>query len=360
MEHELVGKAQAKVAAWRHGNPARSLKLIMVAGLRGKTTTSLLLSEMLQEAGSSVMTLTNQECAIDGKSVKTQRYDDSANALQEYLALAKKKNVAYVIVEVNDALITTQVLTTLSIEMSVITGDAPAARALLAQPTSYLVVPTGFDTTSRGTAPHQIISFGTDESADAQLAHVALRRKGTEIGLVIDHQTKLEVASYLIGRANALNITAAVSAAYVLAADTSTFEEGVARLERVPGNYDYLPTEGMLYDAVVDGANVEQSIDLVMASASQLKRRRLMVAADITVPKELYGQIKQFADRFVVVNESVPLPGIELADSPKSALGLLKRGAKREDLILLIGREFAQLNEDGKTKAHLLMEEPSE
>lgn len=360
MEHELVGKVRAKVVAWRHGNPASSLKLIMVAGLRGKTTTALLLSEMLQEAGSSVMTLTNQGSMIDGKPLTMESYDASATALQEYLSLAKKKNVKYVIVEVNDELVATHSLSTLPIEMSIITNDAPAAHALLQQPSSYLVAPTGFGMSDQGVAPHQMISYGTDESADAQLANVTLRRKGTEIDLVIDHQTKLSVATYLVGRANAFNVTSAVSAAYVLAADTSTFQEGVARLERVAGNYEYLPAEGLFYEIVVDGANVESSIDLVLTSASKLKRRRLMVAVDSTVPSELYANIKQSADRLIAVSDSALLPGIELANTTKGAVDLLKRGAKREDLVLLLGRDFARLNEDGTTAAHKLIGEPSE
>lgn len=360
MEHELVGKVRAKVVAWRHGNPASSLKVIMVAGLRGKTTTVLLLNEMLQEAGNSVMALTNQVCAIDGKPLTMEPYDASAASFQEYLSLAKKKNVKYVIVEVSDSLVATHSLPTIPIEMSIVTGDTTAAQALLRQPSSYLVAPTGFDMSDQGVAPHQMISFGTDESADAQLAHVTERRKGTEIDLVIDHQTKLAVASYLVGKANALNVTAAVSAAYVLAADTSTFQEGVARLERVAGNYDYVPAEGLFYEIVVDGANVESSVDLVLTSASKLKRRRLMVAADSTVSEELYVSMKQQADRLIVVNESVSMPGVETTASIKSAVDLLKRGAKREDLVLLLGREFAKLSEDGMTQAHKLIGEQSE
>ncbi len=360
MEHELMGKLQAKVVAWRHGNPARALKLIAVAGGRGKTTTILLLGEMLQEAGKSVLVLTNQGCLLNGKSVTSQRYDASASSLQYYLGLGKKNNVEYVIIEITSALIDSHVLPTLPIEMSIVTNDASTMKALLDQPANYLVVPSGFDTTMQTVASHQVINFGMDESADAQLAHVVERRRGTEIGLIIDHQTKLSVATYLIGQANALNVTAAVSAAYVLAADTSTFEEGVARLERVPGNYDYLPTGDALYEVVVDGANTEESLKLVLASAAKLKKRRLMVALDITVPKEFYSQVKEVADRLIVVNESVTLPGVELADSPRAAIDILKRGAKREDLILLLGREFAQVNEDATTKAHTLLEESGE
>lgn len=359
MEHEKVGKLQAKAAAWRHGNPGRGLKIIAVAGLRGKTTTALLLSEILQEAGSSVMVLTNHGSFLNGKPV-AGGYDISASALQRCLASAKKSQANYVIIEVNNRLIETHVLPTLPIEMSIITNDSPTAQALLKQVVNFTVVPSGFDVSSLSVAPHQAINFGTDEAADAQIARVAERRRGTEINLVIDHQTKLAVATYLVGWANALNVAAAVSAAYVLSADTSTFEEGIARLERVIGNYDYLQTAGELYEAVVDGANSEQSLDLVLATAAKLKKRRLLVAADITVPGDRYVQIKQKVDRLVVVGETLQLPGVELTDSPQKAVDLLKRAAKRDDLILLIGREFALPEDKDSTKAQQMLGTASE
>ena len=355
MEHEVVGKTRAKLAAWRHGNPARGLKVIAVAGSRGKTATISLLSEILQEAGSSVMTLTNKGSVVGGQQLSNQKYDKSADAVQQQIAKAKKKNVNYVIIEVTDNLVATHVLPTLPIEMSIVTNDAPAAQELLKQPVNYTVVPSGFSIMGQGVAPHQAINFGTDESAEAQIVKVTQRRKGTEIELVIDHQTKLSVATYLVGRANALNVTAAISAAYVLAADTSAFQEGVARLERLAGNYDYVPVGDALYEVVVDGANTEESIDLVLSSAAKLKRRRLLVAADNTVSGEYYSLIKQMADRLVVVTDTDALTGVESALSLEAAVDLLKRAAKREDFILLIGREFAELSEDGLTKAHAII-----
>ena len=358
MEHEVVGKLRARVAAWRYKNPARSLKVIAVAGPYGKTTTSLILGEILQEAGSSVMTLTNHGCFHDGQPI-SNRYDSSPDAMQHCLSVARKKEVGYVIVEVSEALVASHVLPTLPLMMSIITADSPAAQALLAEPADYAVVPSGFDVAALGVAPHQAIIFGDSDLAEAQIVKVTERRMGTEVDMVIDHQTKLSVATYLIGQANALNVAAAVSAAYVLAADTSTFEEGVARLERVAGNYDYVPTEAP-YVIAVDGATQEKSLELVLGSAMKLKKRRLLAVVDASISNEFYPMVKQSADRVITVGESAELPGVEQAADMKAALDLAKRGAKKDDLVLLLGRDFAELTPDGKTRSHEMIEAPGE
>ncbi len=353
MDHEAVGKLRARVAAWRHGNPSRGLKIIAVAGASGKTTTALLLGEILQEAGHSVMTLTSHGCFHNGQVI-TNHYDTSSDAVQHCLAVAKKKSVDYVVLEVSDALVATHALPTLLITMSVVTNESPTAMALLDQPVDYTVVPSGFDVAGLSVAPHQAISFGESESSEAQITGVNERRKGTEIDLVIDHQTKVSVATYLVGRANAMNVAAAVASAYVLAADRNVFEEGIARLERVVGNYDYIPAD-LPFDVIVDGATSELSIGMVVASAAKVKKRRLLVAADGSVSSERYPELKRLSDRLAVVGDSLELPGVERADTLQAAYELMKRSAKKDDTILLVGSQYAERTEDGTTAAHGLV-----
>ncbi|HRJ06778.1 MAG TPA: Mur ligase family protein [Candidatus Saccharibacteria bacterium] len=361
MEKEFVGKMRARVAALRYRNPARAVRIIAVAGASGKTTTALLLNELLLESGSKVLALTNHGCFLNGQPLD-RRYDNSSGAVQRSLALAKSKQADFVIIEVTDAFIQTHVLPTLNIEMSIITNDSPSAQTLLNQPVNYTVVPSGFDVAGLGVVPHQAISFGEDETAEAQMSGVILRRRGTEIDLVIDHQTKLSIATYLIGMANARNATTAVSAAYVLAADLSAVEEGVARLERVAGNYDYIQTasEARPYDVAVDGASTVESLELLLSSAHQLKKRRLLVALDASVPLLAEKDMKQLTDRVVVVNAGEGLTGLETAGSLQEAFDLVLRGAKKDDLVLLVGREFAALEPGGLTKAHRMLEATDE
>jgi UDP-N-acetylmuramoyl-L-alanyl-D-glutamate--2,6-diaminopimelate ligase len=357
METELVGKLKARLAAYRYRNPAKAVKLVAVAGPSGKTTTALLLSEILQEAGNSVLTLTNHGCYLNGEMQKLH-YDTSPGAVQRSLALAKRKQVNYVVLEVTDAFVATHVLPTLTLEMSIITGDSPSAQTLLNQPVNYTVVPSGFDVAGLSVAPHQAISFGNDEAAEACIRSTTLRRKGTEVEVLIDHQTKCDVATFLVGKANVRNVAAAISAAYVLAIDLSTLEEGIARLERVTGNFEYLSSGSneQAYQVVVDAALSPESLELVLSSAAQLKKRRLLVAVDGPLPVGHEKALKHYADRMIVVNNTLEIAGLESAASLQEAFDLVRRGAKKDDLVLLVGKEYAGLEPDGGTKAQRMMD----
>ena len=350
MEHEILGKARAWVAAFKHRNPTKSIKLIAIAGPYGKTTTALLLTEILRESRYSVVTMTNQGVFHDGIQLPDE-YDTSAEVAQKQLAYARSKKVDFVIIEVSPALMKTQVLPTLTLEMSLITGENDTARTLLGQTVEYTVVPSGLDMSGQAVAPHQAISFGDDVTAEAQIKQVTLLRRGTEIELIVDHQTKFDLATYLIGKANVRNVAAAVSAAYVLAADMSTLQDGVARLERVQGNFEYVATAGAL---AVDVAPTSESLELVVESAKSIKKRRLLIALDASVHESEYTGVKLKSDRLVVVG-SVDTPGIESATSAREAFAILQRSAKQDDLVLLIGSEYGAIAKDGT----LLVEDAS-
>lgn len=355
MRQDLIGGPKAKLVAWRYGNPARGLRIIAVAGAAGKSTVALLLSEIFQEAGSSVTALTSHGSFHNGKELGGDAYDSSIEALQQQLTKAKKHKAYYVIVEVTDSLVATHGLETMPIEMSIITGDSATAQALLQQPVNSTVIPVGFDIDGQKVAPHQAISFGSDEPAEARITAITERRKGTEIEMTIDHQIKIELATYLIGQANALNVAAAVSAAYVLAVNTNDFQEGVARLEKVSGNYEYVQPDDELYEVVVDTATAATSVELVLGSAKKLKKRRLLIVADGSISSELYPLLTQYADRVVAVGDGQELPGVELVDSLQTGIDVTLRGAKKDDVVLLLGKEFGARQPDGTTKAYQMV-----
>lgn len=346
MKQDVVGEIKARITAWRHGNPAKDVKIIAVAGPHGKTTTALFLGEILQEAGINTLVLTNRT---------NSTYDQSVETLQAELQKAKKDGVFYVVIEITETLLKTCNLTILPIELSIITGDSLSARGLLEHPASSSVVPAGLDIDDIKVAPHQIISFGVEQDAEALVTNVTERRKGTELEMVIDHQTRIELATYLVGHANAMNLAAAVSAAYVLAVDTVAFQEGAARLERIPGNYDYIEREDLPYDIVVDGANTAEALERVLTSAKNLKKRRLLVVLDDSVSEQLYADAVKLADRVFVASEGLEVANIEKANNIQAAVDLAKRAAKKSDTLLLLGCEFSKTDDAIRTVAHQMI-----
>lgn len=320
---------------WRH--PSRNVRLVLVGGSYGKTTTAQLLADILREAHIPVAVFTNIGCSTpDG--AYDDPYDSGAGAVQQAIALSRKAGASVVIMEVTDKFFQSSVLDHLQCELMLITDDSESSHRLLSTPSASIVVPQHVSTESYAIAAHQILTYGDDQTAEAHIEGYKLYRKGTEIDLVIDHQTNLPLATYLIGQANVYNVAAAVAGAYMLTVDTAVFADGVARLESVAGNMEYLEHSGV-YSVLIDRATSEKSVQMVSESARELAKRRLLIACDTTVPHAALQPLGKLADRVTVV-QGEEAEGRYHAETVDDAVTSTLRGAKKDDLVLLLGRDF--------------------
>jgi UDP-N-acetylmuramoyl-L-alanyl-D-glutamate--2,6-diaminopimelate ligase len=328
---ELYRRGRAKLISARYGNPAETVRVIAVAGPYGKTTTALLLSELLKEAGRTValhLHTSSEEI-------------DFASLLQKDLKAAKRDNAEFFILEATPELLASGALSGIVLDTVVITGENDVAAELLKQVVNYAVVPDDHHAGALAIAEHQIISFGEQETAEAKLDKLTLYRRGTEVKMTIDHHTELVVSTHLIGKANAYNLVAAVAAAYVLGVALDTVEEGSARLEEVTGNYEY-GSGSQVYVLVKDRATEDRSIELAVESAKQLTKRRLIVALELQDDREeVVTKVKKLADRVILVRTGeATLPGIEVVESIEEGMLVAQRAAKKDDTVLLVGPQF--------------------
>lgn len=336
---EMYRRGRAKLINARYGNPTGVVRIIAVTGAYGKTTTARLVEELLKESGKHVLAF------LDDLREK----QDAAAWLPRELKKAKQDGVDFCILEITPALMASGALSGLSFDTVVVTSQSAEADALLEQAVNYAVVPDDYQGAMLAIAEHQIISFGEQESAEAKIEETTLYRKGTEVKLTIDHHTALTVATHLVGKANAFNVAAAIATAYVLGAALDAAEEGVARLEGVKGNYEYIPGDRS-YSMVVDGASTNRSVELVVQSAIELKKRRLItVLEDGGLSEETLKQVKKLSDRLILVSQTeVAMPGVEKVSREEAWL-IAQRAAKKEDTLLLIGKSF--VNETPTVKA---------
>lgn len=354
--------ARAKLVAARHGNPAKNFRVIAVMGASGKTTTACFIAELLKEAGKSVALLTNRGVEIKGE-YSEELYHRDITALHTVLKTAKQKQVDFLVIEVSKQMVDRHVIDGIALDTVVVTNCFDnvevSVRRVLAKPVDFIVLPHG-DTTllhDMSVPQHKVISFGDSLDADSTIEKVVLYRKGTEVELVIDNQTTIDVATHLIGRSNAYNVAAAVATAYVLGVDLDIVPDGIARLSSVTSNYEYISTNQQ-YDIVVDGARNDNSVISVVASARELAKRRLIVvvSSDGLSTDTLQAVVKS-SDRCIVIDttEQTTLTGVESVPTAKDATTKAFRGAKQGDTVLLVGGRFSVRQESGETLADLLV-----
>ena len=276
---EVYRRARVKTVSARYGNPARDLRVIAVTGTNGKTTTVNYINEVLKEAGLKTAMFSTALIEVAGE----RKLNDlnvtvaTTSQMQRFFRDAKRAKVDYVILEITSHALHQHKLATVPIEVAVMTNltqdhldyhktmEAYAeAKAILFQNEPRFIVlnrdDSWFDYFNQFAAGSQKITYGTDQTAEARIDHVKLYRKGSEARVIIDHQTKLELATALPGKFNVYNMTAAAAVAYILGVKRSDIVEGIANLEGVPGRFERV-VEDKDYDVIVDYAHTPDALE---------------------------------------------------------------------------------------------------
>ncbi|HEU4716012.1 MAG TPA: UDP-N-acetylmuramoyl-L-alanyl-D-glutamate--2,6-diaminopimelate ligase [Candidatus Saccharimonadales bacterium] len=324
---EVYRRGRVQLVSAKYGNPARSLKVIAVTGTNGKTTTINYINEVLKEAGHTTAMFSTAVIEVAGK-----RHINDLNAtvatterMQAFFRDAKKAKVDYVVLEVTSHSLDQHKLSTVPIEVAVMTNltqdhldyhktmerYAEAKGKLFAGRPKFIVLNRDdewFDFFNKFQASQQKITYGEHEEAEARIAKYKLYKKGSEATIVIDHQTKLELATALPGKFNIYNMTAAAATMYLLGIKLTDIVEGVANLEGVPGRFERV-VEGKGYDVIVDYAHTPDALQKLLEAAKSVTKNRVILVFGATGDRDktkrpIMGEIAaKYADRIMLTDE---------------------------------------------------------
>lgn len=288
-------KRRVKLLTARYGNPAKHLRVIAVTGTNGKTTTVSFLNEILKEAGykTAMFSTAEVEIACVKHVNDLNRTVALTGDLMRFYRDAKRARVDFVLIEATSHALQQHKLSTTPIEMAIMTnltqdhldyhktmeGYAEAKSILFKMKPKYIVLnrdDSWFEYYDVFPAGYQKITYGQSSEAEARIDNVKLYRKGTEVTMTIDHQTKLELATALPGEYNAYNLAAAVSAAYLLNVGIKDIVEGVANLEGIPGRFDRIE-EGQPFDVIVDYAHTPDGYEKLLDTAKKITKNRVIL-----------------------------------------------------------------------------------
>jgi len=324
---EVYRRGRVQLVSAKYGNPARSLKVIAVTGTNGKTTTINYINEVLKEAGQTTAMFSTAVIEVAGK-----RQINDLNAtvatterMQAFFRDAKKAKVDCVVLEVTSHSLDQHKLSTVPIEVAVMTNltqdhldyhktmerYAAAKGKLFAGRPKFIVLNRDdewFDFFNQFQASQQKITYGEHEEAEARIAKYKLYKKGSEATIVIDHQTKLELATALPGKFNIYNMTAAAATMYLLGVKLTDIVEGIANLEGVPGRFERV-VEGKGYDVIVDYAHTPDALQKLLEAAKSVTKNRVILVFGATGDRDktkrpIMGEIAaKYADRIMLTDE---------------------------------------------------------
>jgi UDP-N-acetylmuramoyl-L-alanyl-D-glutamate--2,6-diaminopimelate ligase len=384
---ESYRKGRVRLVRTRYGNPAKSLKVIAVTGTNGKTTTLNYINEILKEAGHKTAMFTTAviEVAGERKINDLNATVPTTDQITRFFRDAKRAKVEYTLLEVTSHALDQHKLDGVPIHTAIMTNltqdhldyhktmEAYAeAKAKLFQDEPEFIIlnrdDQWFEYYDQFQAGAQKITYGKHEDAEAKIEYTKLYRKGSEATLVIDHQTKLDLATALPGEFNISNMVAAASAAYLLGVSTTDIIEGVANLEGVPGRFERIPT-GKEFDVVVDYAHTPDALEKFLEAAKSITKNRVILVFGATGDRDkgkrpIMGEIAaRLADRIILTDEesynedpdairAQVMEGIESvtkgsakADEIADRREAIKKGlsvAKKGDIVLITGMGHEQ------------------
>jgi len=383
---EAYRRGRVQLVSARYGNPAKHLRVIAVTGTNGKTTTVNYINEILKEAGLKTAMFSTALIEVAGQ---TQLNDLNATVgttkrMQQFFRDAKKARVDYVVLEITSHALHQHKLDTVPIEVAVMTNltqdhldyhktmeqYASAKGKLFANQPKFMVLNRDddwFDFFDKYQAGAQKITYGTHDEAEAKIDYVKLYKKGSEATVVIDHQTKLNLATALPGKYNVYNMTAAAAVAYLLGLKLTDIVEGVANLEGVPGRFERV-VEGLGYDVVVDYAHTPDAMEKLLEAAKAITSNRVILVFGATGDRDkgkrpIMGEIAaRMADRIILTDDESysedpqtirdeVMAGIESAggEAKTTELGDRRQAiekalsiAKKGDIVLITGMGHEQ------------------
>lgn len=318
---------RVRLVSARYGNPAKHLHVIGVTGTNGKTTTVNYINEVLKEAGlkTAMFSTAVIEVAGERKINDLNATVATTERMQQFFRDAKRAKVDYVVLEVTSHSLEQHKLSTVPIEVAVMTNltqdhldyhktmerYAAAKGKLFENHPKFIVLNRDdewFDFFNQFQAGSQKITYGENKDAEARIDRYKLYKKGSEATIVIDHQTKLDLATALPGKFNIYNMTAAAATMYLLGIKLKDIVEGIANLEGVPGRFERV-VDDKGYDVIVDYAHTPDALEKLLDAAKSITRNRVILVFGATGDRDkgkrpIMGEIAaKYADRVILTDD---------------------------------------------------------
>lgn len=355
--------ALSAVAAAFYDHPGRALRVIGVTGTDGKTTTTYLISALLESAGRSTGLIGTVEYKVGAqwRANDSRQTTPEAPEVQALLAEMRAAGVSHAIVESSSHGLALRKLDHCAYDVAVVTNVGADHLELHGTPDAYLEAkgrlfalldePVGKpgprlgvvnadDPRSaahmRGRTRSPMIAYGIDAPADVRADQVRLDAAGASFDLVTPGG-RSAVRLPLPGRFNVANALAAAAVALGEGLSPQAIAEGLAGAQGPPGRMERIDA-GQPFSVVVDYAHTGPAFEKVLTVLRGVTAGRLIAVfgcAGGRSPERrpgMGGAAARLADFSVLTNED---PHEEDPEQILADIAAAMRAAGRQE-----GRDF--------------------
>ncbi len=351
-----VRLALANLSCAFYDYPAQHLCTIGVTGTDGKTTTSNLISTLLDTAGrrNGLMTTANFKMAGYEWENVTRQSTLEALEIQQLLRRFLDAGATHAVIEATSHGLALNRVYGCNFDVGVVTNithehldfhktldayrrakarlfevlDPRRDKGLGIRPVAVL---NRDDTSYEILKPYcrvPILDYGIDTPAAVRAVDIEMQAHSTRFRVVLpDGEGKIE--TQLIGRFNISNCLAAITVAYSLGIDMADIERGLAGVMGVTGRMERI-NEGQPFAVIVDYAHTPDSLEKVIDTLRPLTPGKLIIVFGSAGERDLQkrpvmGRIAAQKTDFFVITDEDPREedreGIlrEIADGARSA-----------------------------------------
>ncbi len=384
--------ALALIAANYFGHPAEAMKMIGITGTNGKTSSTLLLKQVLEAClGAKVGLIGTMENLIGHQVIPTQRTTPESFELQALFARMRDAGCTHVVMEVSSHAISLERIGGIHYDVAAFTNltedhldfhktmDAYCdAKAELFRRCDRAVINVDdpYARRMREAASCPVLTTSVHGRADLSAEDVALHSDSIAFTAVSQGE-RAQVKLPIPGRFTVYNALTVLGIALELGIPLGEAARALADARGVKGRVEVVPTPGMPYSVLIDYAHSPDGLENVLTSVRDFCKGRLISVFGCggdrdPMKRPIMGRIGVEKADFAIITSDNPrteepmaiirdiLAGINedmgeyiVIEDRRKAIRYAMDIAKKDDIIVLAGKGHETYQEVDGVKHHL-------
>ncbi len=375
-----------------YGHPAKSMTMIGVTGTNGKTSTTLLLKQVLERtAGAKVGLIGTMANMVGGEIIPTERTTPESFELQGLFARMRDAGCTHVVMEVSSHAVTLDRIGGVHFDIAAFTNLTEDhldfhktmdcycdAKTELFRRCDKAVINIDDSYAPRflQAADCPVLTTAVTGAADLRAEQVELLSDGIRY-CAVSREERAAVYVPIPGRFTVYNTLTVLGIARQLGISLTDAAAALESVEGVKGRIEVVPTPGADYTVLIDYAHTPDGLENVLTSVRDFCRGRVISVFGCggdrdPIKRPIMGHIGvKLADVAVITSDNprteAPmaiiediLKGVKMEDGEyivvedrKSAIRYAMDIAKKDDIIVLAGKGHETYQDIGGIKRHL-------
>jgi UDP-N-acetylmuramoyl-L-alanyl-D-glutamate--2,6-diaminopimelate ligase len=284
-------RLMAQIANEFYEHPTKKFKLIGVTGTNGKTTTSVLLEQVMKGLGQKTGLIGTMYNKVIDRKIETKNTTPDSLTLQGIFNEMKTEGVQTAVMEVSSQALQMGRVHGCDFDIAVFSNltqdhldyhhtmeNYRASKQLLfaqlgndfeALKNKFAILNADDEASKymREATPAQILTYGIKNEADVRATNIQLSLKGTKF-TVESIFGNFEVNAKLMGMFNVYNLLAAISVCFALEIPTEDILKTIEKVPGVNGRFEAI-NEGQDFAVFVDYAATPDSLENVLKTVQE-------------------------------------------------------------------------------------------